>query len=139
MMSMSTVVVAIVLFSLASQKYLIVRRNQSQSGAGFWEFPGGKVECGETAEAALKREIQEELSLSIDASKLQFLSKNNHQYLTKSIDISFYLYEVAHEVPLVLVDHDDSCWCEVKDLLSYQMAPADIPVIEQLKKMRCVG
>ncbi len=138
-MSMSTVVVAIVLFSLSSQKYLIVRRDPRQSGAGFWEFPGGKIEFGETAETALKREIEEELSLSIDTAQLQFLSKNNHQYLAKNIEISFYLYQVPREVPIVLVDHDDFSWCDVNDLLSYQMAPADIPVVEKLKKMRHVG
>lgn len=139
MVSMSTVVVAIVLFSSSSQKYLIVRRDQNQSGAGYWEFPGGKVEVGESPEQALQREIHEELNVSIDVVKLQFLSKNTHQYSTKAIDISFYLYQVSDEVPLVLVDHDDFAWCDVNDLLSYQIAEADLPVIEQLKKMRRVG
>lgn len=136
---MSTVVVAIVLFSSSSQKYLIVRRDQNQSGAGFWEFPGGKVEAGETPEQALQREIHEELNVSIEVTGLRFLSKNLHHYNTKSIDISFYLYEVPHEVPLVLVDHDDFSWCDVDDLLNYHIAEADLPVIEQLKKMRRVG
>lgn len=132
---MSTAVVAIVLFSLSSQKYLIVRRDQNQSGAGFWEFPGGKVEAGETPEHALQREIQEELNVSIEVTKLRFLSTNLHHYKAKSISISFYLYEVPHEVPLVLVDHDDFSWCDVDDLLNYHIAEADLPVIEQLKKM----
>jgi 8-oxo-dGTP diphosphatase len=135
MESMSTVVVAIVLFSVSSQKYLIVRRDQNQSGAGFWEFPGGKVEAGETSEQALQREIEEELSFVIDVTQLQFLSQNIHQYGTKSIDISFYLYKVPHEVSLVLVDHDDFSWCDINDLVKYQIADADLPVIEQLKKM----
>lgn len=132
---MSTAVVAIVLFSSSSQKYLIVRRDQNQSGSGFWEFPGGKIEAGETPERALQREIQEELNVSIEVTKLRFLSTNIHHYKTKSISISFYLYEVPHEVPLVLVDHDDFSWCDVDDLLNYHIAEADLPVIEQLKKM----
>ena len=135
---MSTVVVALVLLSSTSRKYLIVRRNQNQSGAGFWEFPGGKIEFGETPEVALAREIQEELTVSIDVKKLQFLSRNTHDYPFKSIDISFYLYQVSQEVPVVLVDHDDFVWCDVDDLLKYSIAEADLPVIEQLKKMRHV-
>jgi 8-oxo-dGTP diphosphatase len=136
---MSTVVVALVLFSLSSRKYLIVRRDQNQSGAGFWEFPGGKVEVNETPEQALQREIHEELNVIINVTKLQFLSKNTHQYTAKSIDISFYLYQIPTEVPLLLVDHDDFKWCDVNDLLKHQIAEADIPVIEQLKKMGCAG
>ena len=136
---MSTVVVAIVLFSLTSQKYLIVRRDQYQSGAGFWEFPGGKVESGETPQVALRREIMEELGVSVEISRLRFLSKNIHQYGSKKINISFYLYEIPHEIPLALVDHDDSKWCDVNDILKFKMADADIPVIEQLKKMRSAG
>ena len=135
---MSTAVVALVLLSSTSRKYLIVRRDKNQSGAGFWEFPGGKVELGETPETALAREIQEELSVFIDISKLQFLSKNTHQYLTKTIEISFYLYSVLQEVPVVLVDHDSLVWCDVDDLAKYPIAEADLPVIEQLKKMRPV-
>ncbi len=136
---MSTVVVALVLLCSASRKYLIVRRDKNQSGAGFWEFPGGKVEQGETLESALVREIQEELSLSIDVKRLQFLSRNTHQYLTKLIDISFFLYQVSQEIPVVLVDHDDFVWCDVDDLSKYSIAEADLPVIKQLKKTRPVG
>lgn len=136
---MSTVVVAIVLYNVTSKKYLIVRRNQNQSGAGFWEFPGGKVERGETPELALQREITEELSVVIDINRLQFISRSTHQYLTRTIDISFYLYEVQSEIPLILVDHDDSRWCDISDILNFQIAAADIPVIDQLKKMRHFG
>ncbi len=133
---MSTVVVALVLFSLSSQKYLIVRRDQGQSGAGHWEFPGGKVESGESQTQALKREINEELSLSIDGARLTYLLTHQHQYSTKHITISFYLYPVLEEIPVRLIDHDQLNWCEVGDLLTFQMAEADLPVIELLKKMK---
>ena len=133
---MSTIVVALVLFSSSSQKYLIVRRGENQSGAGFWEFPGGKVEVGESAEQALQREIKEELGLSIDPAKLDFLSQNTHQYGLKCIEISFYYYEILQEVPLVLVDHDHFAWCDVQDLLNFNVADADRPVIHQLMETR---
>lgn len=133
---MSTVVVAIVFFIQASQKYLIVRRNHEQSGAGFWEFPGGKVEPDETPFGALKREIAEELQVDIDVQKLQFVFQNHHQYQNKKIDISFYLYELPQEIPLVLVDHDDFKWCDRDRLFDYQIAPADIPVMKYLQERK---
>lgn len=131
---MSTVVVAIILYIPTSQKYLIVRRNSEQSGAGYWEFPGGKVEPDETPEVALQREIAEELQVDIDRQKLQFLFQNHHQYQNKNIDISFYLYELSQEIKLVLVDHDDFKWCDKERLLDYPIAAADIPVIKFLQE-----
>lgn len=130
---MSTPVVAIVFYIKASRKYLIVRRNSAQSGAGFWEFPGGKVEPAETPEAALQREIAEELQVDIKIEKLQFIFKNQHEYKDKTIMISFYLYELPQEISLVLVDHDEFKWCDINEVMRYPLAAADIPVIEYLK------
>lgn len=132
---MSTVVVAIIFNIKASQKYLIVRRNSDQSGAGCWEFPGGKVEDGESKEVALQREIYEELQVHVDPLKMEFMFQNVHQYQNKSIDISFYLYEVSKEIPLVLVDHDDFKWCDIHEIFNYKIAEADIPVMRYIQKV----
>ncbi len=131
---MSTAVVALILKNKSFSTYLIVRRNQAQSGAGFWEFPGGKVEPDETPEVALRREINEELHVQIDISKLKFVFQNHHEYSDKSIIISFYLYEVPQELPLILIDHDDFKWCDIQTVLEYPIAAADIPVIKHLQE-----
>lgn len=131
---MSTVVVAVVFKIKASPRYLIVRRNQAQSGAGYWEFPGGKIELNETPEEALRREIEEELQVTIDTRRLQFIFKNEHHYTNKKIEISFYLYEIPAEIDLVLIDHDDFKWCDLNEMLDHQIAAADIPVIQYLQK-----
>ncbi len=136
---MSTVVVAVVavVFKIkASPRYLIVRRNQAQSGAGYWEFPGGKVEPDESPEEALRREIEEELQVTIDTRRLSFLLKSLHQYTNKKIEISFYLYEIPAEVELVLVDHDDFKWCDLSEMLGYKIADADVPLIHHLQKLQ---
>lgn len=127
-------VVAIVVFDKSSQKYLIVRRAENQTGAGFWEFPGGKLEGSELATEALVREIDEELGLPVDPSKLQLLLTNQHEYPTKLIDISFYLYPVRVRPTLQLVDHDDSQWCATHELEKYKISEADLVVIDYLKK-----
>ena len=71
---------------------LFFRRSKTNSGAGFWEFPGGKIESGESANQALVREIQEELGVSI---KVQgFLAENEHSFPNKKILLKLYLAEL---------------------------------------------
>jgi mutator protein MutT len=126
-------VVAIVVFDRSSQKYLIVRRAPDQSGAGFWEFPGGKVEQGETESEALVREVEEELGFTVKPSDLHFLMRSQHAYPAKSVEIAFYLYEVNQALSFRLVDHDESTWCEARNLLNYNIAAADLSMVEYLK------
>lgn len=127
-------VVAIVIFDKSSQKYLIVRRAKSQSGAGFWEFPGGKIEGVESPTEALVREIHEELGLQIDSSKLQYLLTNQHEYPHRFIEISFYLYPLTTQPLLTLVDHDDSRWCAAGEFGLYPISEADLAMVDGLQK-----
>jgi len=102
-----------------------------------WEFPGGKVEAGETEEQAIEREIKEEFDLVIKAEK--FLVNNECKYPNKSIDLRLYLCRyVSGEFKLH--DHSEYKWVETNELLNYDLALADISlaryVVETKNKKR---
>lgn len=110
---------------------LIARRKPGQRLAGYWEFPGGKIEEGETLQACLKREIFEEFGWNIQIGEI--VATNIHSYERGDI------YLVAMEALIlsgtpVLTVHDKMEWVPVARLLEYQLAPADIPIAEMVQK-----
>lgn len=107
-------------------KVLIAKRTTgNEEVIGKWEFPGGKVESGETEEQAIEREIKEEFDLVIKAEK--FLINNECRYPNKSIDLRLYSCKyISGEFKLH--DHSEYKWVEVNDLLNYDLALADIPL-----------
>lgn len=108
---------------------VLIARRHSGDLAGLWEFPGGKLEPGETPEACLAREIREELGLVIRVGCL--LDRVEHAYPTKRIRLWFYAAACADGVPS-LVDHDRVAWVRPADLGQYVFAPADAPFVERL-------
>lgn len=123
-------VVALALFHPIKRRYLIVRRNALQSsGAGEWEFPGGKIEAGESPTQALVREIHEELGIKINESQLMFVHKNKYQYPQRAIEIHLYRYEKAVD-QFFLVDHDQKAWVDEQEIIHFHLAPADLPFIQ---------
>jgi 8-oxo-dGTP diphosphatase len=125
-------VVAIAFFRTTDQKYLLCRRGPQESGAGAWEFPGGKVDQGESEKQALVREIQEELSVHIFEDQLVYVSDHFHQYETKMIHIYLYKYDVS-ELNYQLIDHDQAEWVSYDELLNFPLALADVPFVRVLK------
>ncbi len=108
---------------------LIARRKQGKSQGGLWEFPGGKIEQGESVEACLQRELQEEMNISIDP--YEPFGVNDHAYGTMQIRL------FAHRARFVggeisLVDHDEYRWASREELREYSFAPADIPFVVRL-------
>lgn len=97
-----------------------------------WEFPGGKVEQGETAEEALIREIKEELGAKIKV--LKFLKRVNHNYKSFSITLDAYLCDIE-EGTLKLSEHVDSKWLIKEDLYDVNWAAADLPVVKIVGKL----
>jgi len=124
-------VVAVALFHPRKNKYLIVRRNTKQSGAGNWEFPGGKVETGESLTDALVREIKEELDFEMNEKSLKFVHTHQHQYPHKKIEISLFKY-TSFEENFKLVDHDLIAWVDHKTIHQFELSDADKPFIKFL-------
>lgn len=111
-------------------KVLICQRSSTMNLPLKWEFPGGKVEPGEDDAATIVREIKEELNLDIEVVKR--LEPVEYDYPTFRIRLVPF---IAHVVggKLLLEEHVDAKWVAVDDLDEYDWAPADVPIVEQLK------
>jgi 8-oxo-dGTP diphosphatase len=111
-------------------KILCCRRAPGKASAGLWEFPGGKVEAGETAEEALVREIGEELAVPIVVGELVLRAVT--AVGAREIDLACYWASVTQQVPTVSTDHDEMVWLRVSELLSLEWAKPDLPTVFHL-------
>jgi len=112
----------------------IFRRGPKETAAGFWEFPGGKVELGESDTQALARELEEELCVRVHVRER--IAENIHAYPKRKIHLVLYRVEtVLPELQVQLLDHDDWKWVSDRDLESYALAPADLPLIEEIRRL----
>lgn len=108
---------------------LIAKRHSKDSLAGKWEFPGGKLEPGETPEGCLVREIREELRIEVEVGS--FYDDNVYSFKDQTIHLLFYWAKVMNgEVTPVV--HDDVKWITIKELARFDFAPADIPIVKRL-------
>ena len=129
-------VVALALQRKSDSKYFLARRSPGNSGEGHWEFPGGKVDAGETQIEALVREIKEELAMTIDPQLLSYVGAHFFKYPTKEIHL--HLWTLKIEVPLdcklfyELSEHDQVMWCRPEQMKSLSISPADIFFIGKL-------
>lgn len=113
-----------------NNKILIAKRSTgNEEVIGKWEFPGGKMEAGETEQQAIEREIKEEFELEIKAK--EFIINNQFETPTRTIDLRLYSCEyISGEFKLH--DHSEYMWVNPAELLNYDLAPADIPLAEYI-------
>lgn len=111
-------------------RYLACRRPQGKHLAGYYEFPGGKVEPGETEPQALTREIEEELGcrVAVHAPCAAFC----HEYDDRVVRLTLYRCTVTAGVPTAL-EHSDLLWLRPSELDTVPFCPADEEMIRKLK------
>lgn len=120
-------VVAAIIFN-DTGLYLIARKRPGKSNAGYWEFPGGKVEKDERPEEALKREIAEEFNAGID--QLKYYHSYDYHYPFTAIHFMFYTAILKGNKALISVDHDRIAWIAKEQMSQYSFAPGDLPAVE---------
>ncbi|MBY0451997.1 MAG: (deoxy)nucleoside triphosphate pyrophosphohydrolase [Bdellovibrionaceae bacterium] len=128
-------VVALALRHRPTGQFMLARRGPLESGAGQWEFPGGKVEDGETSQQALIREIQEELSFDLSPFEQTLIGRNRHRYPDKEIELELWLVEVDAKPDFILIDHDQTRWLLPSDMKESDLSDGDKPFISLIKSI----
>ncbi|SLN30485.1 CTP pyrophosphohydrolase [Roseovarius albus] len=129
---MKVVLVSAVALIDVDGRILLTQRPEGKSMAGLWEFPGGKVEPDETPENALIRELQEELGINTWASCLAPLTFASHSYEDFHLLMPVFACRKWEGIPTGR-ENQALKWVRSKDLSSYPMPPADIPLIPVLR------
>ncbi len=112
-----------------SGKILAARRGGAMALPGLWEFPGGKVEPGESPIDALRRELAEELKVNVEVK--QYLTTTDYEYEFGVVSLSTYYVELRGTEP-VLTEHSEVRWLAPSELFDVEWAPADVPAVRML-------
>jgi len=126
------ILVAAVALVDADGHVLLARRPAHKEHGGLWEFPGGKVEMGETPEAALIRELREELGIDVPARCLAPLTFASHAYERYHLLMPLYICRNWEGEPQPL-EGQALAWVRASALRDYPMPPADEPIIPILQ------
>ncbi|KIZ32462.1 MULTISPECIES: 8-oxo-dGTP diphosphatase MutT [Rhodopseudomonas] len=123
-------VVAVALID-ADNRVLIAQRPEGKQLAGLWEFPGGKLDPGERPEAALIRELREELGITVKEACLAPLTFASHAYADFHLLMPLYICR-RWEGQAIAREGQTLAWVRANKLRDYPMPPADIPLIPHL-------
>ena len=111
-------------------KILIAKKREGKPLAGLWEFPGGKIEEGETPEESLIRELMEEMNIKVRVN--EYVGESIYDYGDgKVISLKGFTAEII-EGNIKLTDHDEYKWVTLEEICNYRIAPADIPLISNI-------
>lgn len=110
---------------------LALQRSESMSLPNLWEFPGGKIEIGESKVEALIREIKEELAVDIRIK--EYVNTASYDYDFGRVTLSVYTVEITHG-DIFLREHADMKWLKPDELDQVTWAPVDIPAVQILSK-----
>ena len=125
---MKTLLVSAVALIDQDGRILLAQRPKGKSMSGLWEFPGGKVETGETPEAALIRELEEELGINTWKSCLAPLTFASHAYDDFHLLMPLFACRKWDGIPIAQ-ENQALKWVRKQDLRSYKMPAADIPLV----------
>jgi 8-oxo-dGTP diphosphatase len=131
---METVLVAAVALIDADGRVLLARRPEGKPMVGLWEFPGGKVKPGETPEAALVRELKEELAIDVSPSCLAPFTFASHGYDGFHLLMPLYVCRVWDGV-VRPCEGQEIAWVRSSRLGDYPMPPADEPLVAMLRDL----
>jgi 8-oxo-dGTP diphosphatase len=128
------VLVAAVALVDADGRVLLAQRPAGKPLAGLWEFPGGKVDPGETPEAALIRELHEELAIDVAASCLAPFTFASHSYPDFHLLMPIYVCRKWSGIPAAQ-EGQRLAWVRPDRLADYPMPPADAPLVAMLRDL----
>ena len=114
-------------------KILIAKRAPGKHLAGYWEFPGDKIESNETPQDCLARELYEELNVRINVGR--FVGISEYKYDTKFIKLQAFICQIVSG-EMILKDHDKIKWIRLSEIHQFNIAPADKPLIQLYDKAR---
>ena len=115
-------------------RILMTKRPEGKSMAGLWEFPGGKMEAGETPEAALIRELREELGIEVKAECLAPFTFASHSYPEFHLLMPLYVCRKWAGIPRSR-EGQEMKWVRPRDMRALPMPPADIPLVAHLQSL----
>lgn len=116
-------------------KLLVCQRRRDAAFALMWEFPGGKVEPGENLEAALARELHEELGVTATVGPELFRTTHKYVEMSRAVELVFFRCTIATGSELAQnLAFEKIVWCERRDLPSMNFLPADRELIDLLAK-----
>ena len=128
------VLVAAVVLIDPDGRVLLAQRPEGKAMAGLWEFPGGKVDPGETPEAALIRELAEELGIDVTASCLAPFTFASHTYADFHLLMPLYVCRKWSGIPMAR-EGQRLRWVRPTQLAEYPMPPADKPLVAMLRDL----
>ncbi|MCC8193184.1 MAG: 8-oxo-dGTP diphosphatase MutT [Deltaproteobacteria bacterium] len=112
-------------------EFLAVRRPEGKVMAGYWEFPGGKIEPGETPFTALRRELEEELGIRVDTA--DFWQTSTHAYAHGRVTLHVFLVRTFGGEPAPM-ENQELRWVTPQEAQRLNFLPADLPILRELAR-----